>query len=277
MQAVCILAALNKTEMKEDLDISNIESKPTVVVVSNQIEYDQLMRHLEKEGKIWGNMKRPTEWQPEGFDFPYCIFVDRVKLTWSGAVSTNENKIIFRKYAAKHMKPKRPYPNRVVKSKYDALLFDLKMAQTALDNRNKDVDGWVKKINELVAERDELKAANQDKAKRLEEIAGVAFQYKAEADQLTQERDRLEKENIELRRDNDVWREAGRKTEEQKKQAIALLESKAAEHAHLATLARKLRDQRDTARFMAALFALCALGFAVAVWIGKLQPVVNVD
>lgn len=34
-----------------------------------------------------------------------------------------------------------------------------------------------------------------------------------------------------------------------------------------------LRDQRDMARFIAALLGLAAVGFAVAVWIGKLIPV----
>lgn len=32
-------------------------------------------------------------------------------------------------------------------------------------------------------------------------------------------------------------------------------------------------DQRDMARFIAALLGLAAVGFAVAVWIGKLIPV----
>ena len=120
---------------------------------------------------------------------------------------------------------------RIERSKYDSLQFDLKMAQTALDNRNKEIDGWVNQNNELRAERDRLQAENKDLHQAL----------------------RYAIDNL----DN----------------AGTQLESKAAEHARLDTLARKLRNQRDTARFMAALFALCALGFAVAVWIGRLVPV----
>lgn len=203
---------------------------------------------------------------------------------------------------------KRPYPNRVVKSKYDAVVFELKMAQTALDNRNKDIDGWVKQNNELRAEVERLRGENAD-----------------------------------LKKDNDIWRKAGRETEEQKNRAIAIIEkqkseiiqsdnsweaiisaynalskevddakderdllkhkcaelnkayheaktdrdvliAKATEHAHLDSLARKLRDQRDQARFFAALFGfaaflfgLAALGLAVAVLVGRLVPVVNLD
>ena len=241
----------------QDLDISNIESKPTVVVVSNQDEYGQLMQHLEKEGKIWGNMKWPTKWQPEGFDFPYCIFIGRVELTWSA--SMHENQIAFPDYAAKNIFPHlqeyikeevdtirshvyeplkiKPIPKkrdrvRIERSKYDALQFDLKMAQTALENRNKEIDGWVKQNNELRAERDALKSENENLRKQCDAAAL----------------------NVSLQRD--------------------AIQHKASEHARLDTLSRNLRDQRDTAMFIAALFALCALGFAVAVWIGRLIPVI---
>ena len=38
-----------------------------------------------------------------------------------------------------------------------------------------------------------------------------------------------------------------------------------------------IRDQRDMARFIAALLLIVSVGFAVAVWIGKLVPNVNLD
>ena len=40
------------------------------------------------------------------------------------------------------------------------------------------------------------------------------------------------------------------------------------------TYGLKCRDQRDMARFIAALLLIVSVGFAVAVWIGKLIPVV---
>ena len=138
---------------------------------------------------------------------------------------------------------------RIERSKYDSLQFDLKMAQTALENRNKEIDGWVKQNNELRAERD-----------RLQDMV----------DTLSDEVDYAHKANERALKKAEEFQQLYMKADER-----AL--NGAEKMAHLDTLARNLRDQRDTARFMAALFALCALGFAVAVWIGKLQPVVNVD
>lgn len=100
-------------------------------------------------------------------------------------------------------------------------------------------------------------------------------------DELVAERDRLkaevEKSNLESRFYHERSQTFKIEWGEERQYAKALkhdLESKAAEHAHLDTLARKLRDQRDMARFIAALLLIVSVGFAVAVWIGKLIPVV---
>ena len=315
-------------------DISNIESKPTVVLVSNQSEFDQLMQHLEKEGCVWNGYgaEKPTEWSPSGFLPPYIINIrpDK-KITWG--LESKETAIPFPEYAAKYIKPKRPYPNRVVESKYDAVVFDLKMAQAALDNRNKEINGWVEQNNELRAERDRLE-------REIKEVADIGLKWKTEADQLTAElrrkcdaleaerdkykesaeingkaahdmlrdyekvlldigkvtaeRDRLReamelhkqssmRKSLEvdqkkaaadrLRNDNNEQGKLVDYLKEELRKSDQLIESKAAEHANLDTLARNLRDQRDTARFLAALFFLASAGFAVAVLIGRLIPV----
>ena len=206
-------------------------------------------------------------------------------------------------------KPKRPYPNRVVKSKYDAVVFDLKMAQTALDNRNKEINGWVKQNNELRAEiekdrqlyRDVLN--ERDKYKESAEINGKAAhdmlrdyeKVLLDIGKVTAERDRLRAENDELKHKaselnkaysaanealyyaSENWNACAKSLQvlkrEMEEEKIAAFELKAAEHANLDTLARKLRDQRDTALFLAALFFLASAGFAVAVLIGRLIPV----
>lgn len=138
--------------MKQDLDISNIESKPTVVLVSNQSEFDQLMQHLEKEGKVWQfGIDKPTEWQPYKIKMPFAIVIRNKELSWMESEKVDRTIHVpfsFPEYASKHIKPKRDRI-RIERKKYDQMLFDLKMAQTALDNRNKEIDGWVNQNNEL--------------------------------------------------------------------------------------------------------------------------------
>lgn len=336
--------------MKQDLDISNIESKPTVVLVSNQSEFDQLMKHLEKEGCVWRGGQKATEWMPNHVEPPFGIMIDRKILSWhlwAMIRSLNPEAIPFPEYAAKYIKPKRDRI-RIERKKYDQMLFDLKIVQTALDNRNKEIDGWVKQNNELRAERDaaiaerdaarskcillndengELRSTlsqvrnERDRVEReIKEVADIGLKWNTKAEQLTAERDRLREamelhkqssmrksleidrlqaENAELKhkaaelnkayfaakeaRDyaSENWNLCAKSLKvlkrELEEQKIAAFELKATEHANLDTLARKLRDQRDTARFLAALFFLACAGFAVAVLIGRLVPVVNLD
>ena len=220
--------------MKQDLDISNIESKPTVVLVSNQSEYDQLMQHLEKEGYMWGALrKKPTNFQPLGYmvEFPYYIHMEGNGISWcdSDYIDFHEiNAIPFPEYAAKHIKPKRDRI-RIERKKYD----------------------------ELVAERDRYRSLNNEHFIQLQQAEAA--------------RNRLQAENSELMQ---AYKMQNQRHNGDAERFDEIINTKAAEHAHLDTLARKLRDQRDMARFIAALLLIVSVGFAVAVWIGKLVPVV---
>ena len=79
-------------------------------------------------------------------------------------------------------------------------------------------------------------------------------------EQAVDELDRLKADNKQLKKDFDL----------------------STNHAHEMTalyakyeqMSNRLRDQRDMARFIAALLLIVSVGFAVAVWIGKLIPVV---
>ena len=195
---VCILAALNKNRMK-DLDISNIESKPTVA------------------------------------------------------------------------KPKRDRI-RIERKKYDAIVSERDKYKEWAEINGKAAHDLLRDYERVIVDLGREKAANEDKAKRLEEIAGVALQHKEELG-------RLKSENEELKQECDRRKQELDKMKKQRDAAglnvnlqHAVIKSKAAEHAELDTIARTLRDQRDMARFLAALFFIAAFGFAVAVWIGRLVP-----
>lgn len=145
--------------------------------------------------------------------------------------------------------PKKRDRIRIERSKYDAMQFDLKMAQAALDNRNKEINGWINQNNELRAEMERLKAENAS--------------FRENEDYWEAKYNEVKSECIKLK-------QSGYALSAEFKQS---LERHAAEHAQLDTLARNLRDQRDMARFIAALLGIVALWFAVAVWIGRLVPV----
>ena len=207
--------------MKQDLDISNIESKPTVVLVSNQSEYDQLMQHLEKEGKVWQfGIDKPTEWQPYKIKMPFAIVIRNKELSWMEAEKVDRTIHIpfsFPEYAAKHIQQ----TGNTGKFKRDRIRIERK------------------KYDELVAERDRLKAEFED-----------VFQ-----------------ENSILKNDLHIAKESCIECRGE-------LRLKSSNLNMLKTHARELRDQRDMARFIAALLLIVSVGFAVAVWIGKLIPVV---
>ena len=152
--------------MKQDLDISNIESKPTD---SNPFQKGDAVRLKQSDGCY----PKGTMFIVDGLigNSMVIVFrgahgvmasVDKYEKTTASAktlrkirkrlVSIDETCSVNIQPTGNTGKPKRPYPNRVVKSKYDAVVFDLKMAQTALDNRNKEINGWVKQNNELRAE-----------------------------------------------------------------------------------------------------------------------------
>lgn len=90
-------------------------------------------------------------------------------------------------------------------------------------------------------------------------------------EQAVSERDRLQAENSELMQ---AYKMQNQRHKGDAERFDEIINTKAAEHANLDTLASKLRDQRDVARFIAALLLIVSVGFAVAVWIGKLIPVV---
>lgn len=229
----------------KDLDISNIESKPTVVLVSNQSEFDQLMQHLEREGCVWKTIgNKPTEHQPKGgeVDFPYCIVIREIEIGWCEVVYPIENaiQVSFPEYAAKHIKPNPPKRDRIRIER--------------------------KKYDELVAERDRYRSLNNEHFIQLQQVL-------AEVERLRGENEKANMEShLYYERSQTFIQEWG----DEKQYAKALkqdLESKAAEHAHLNTLARKLRYQRDNALFFAVGLGLITAGFAVAVLIGRLVPV----
>lgn len=230
--------------------------QPTIVLVSNQTEFGQLMQHLEGKGCVWNATKeKPTSWKGHTSGFPHFIYIYPDKtITWSW-FGRGQEPIPFPEYAAKHIKPKAPKRRRKYMewSKWEAML----------------------------AERDRLKA-----------------------------------ENAELKKDNDIWRKAGRETERVKNHALRVLEE--ANHRNAALnkaffemkhhytkereltqealrkcneihmentelsvrineiengkLENHLRNQRDNARFIAALFAIACIAFSVAIFIGKLTP-----
>ena len=114
-----------------------------------------------------------------------------------------------------------------------------------------------KKYDELVAERDRYRSLNNEHFIQLQQAEAA--------------RNRLQAENSELMQAYKMQNQRHKGDAERFDETI---NTKAAEHAHLDTLVRTLRDQRDMARFIAALLLIVSVGFAVAVWIGKLIPVV---
>lgn len=308
--------------MKQDLDISNIESKPTD---SNPFQKGDAVRLKQSDGCY----PKGTMFIVDGLigNSMVIVFrgvhgvmasVDKYEKTTASAKTLRKIRkrlVSVDETCSMNIKPKRPYPKRVVKSKYDAVLFDLKMAQTALDNRNKEIDGWVKQNNELRAEiekdrqlyrevlneRDKLKesvehyadfskqrleliaeleAERDRKEREIQQVAKIGLKWKMEADQLTAELrrkcDALEAERDKLQAENDKMVKSITNLQGSNlryKEERNVLIAKPTEYANLDTLARTLRDQRDTARFLAALFFLASAGFAVAVLVGRLVPV----
>lgn len=296
--------------MKQDLDISNIESKPTVVLVSNQSEYDQLMQHLEKEGFVWnGNTgEKPTEWRPSGFLPPYIIniYPDK-KITWG--LESNETPLPFPEYAAKHIKPTDSNPFQkgdAVRLKQsdecypkgtmfivDGLIGNSMVIvfrgihgiMASVDKYEKTTASakTLRKIRKRLVSFDETcsmhiqPTGNTGKPKRPYPNRVVKSKY----DAVVAERDRLQALSDTLAQEVDYAHSANNtawaKADEFKAlylQADERALTAAEKLARLDTLARKLRDQRDTARFLAALFFLASAGFAVAVLVGRLVPVV---
>lgn len=353
----------------QDIDISNIESKPIVVVVSNQSEYDQLMQHLEKEGCACNgrNKEKPTEWRPKGFLPPYIINIQPDKnITWG--LESKEPMIPFPEYAAKHIQPtgnsgkikrksfkkgdraqiteadtawngrtgtilrelpdkhgwfefsidggsvfdvhesilqrtspKRPYPNRVVKSKYDAVVAELDKYKESAEINGKAAHDMLRDYERILLDIGRVTVERRNLQEKNDSAIGELVVCKSKLDFAITERDRLQEE-LELHKQSSMRKslEVGRlkeltdtlsqeidyahnanNTEWAKVDEFKALYLQAEERAlkgaeklaHLDTLARKLRDQRDTARFIAALFGLAALGLAVAVLLGRLVPV----